>query len=272
MPLSSAREADGTVPWSEELLALLSRNAPRQQCLALRNLESEAQRRVLAAAALEARVRVRLATRCTGAEQRPHLQPPVFVEHPAPVPTPLSPRPAANLRLLVNHQYGLSARARARSLARSRLERAQQQQQLVDGELFDTRQPGGDGQLVAGCAEECGEAETRALSPAPEAVWSESEPAERAVEDACSASGRVGEPCFAPDISAPSEEPATLMQPREAGLYAEQELWMGEGEKPDELTLETTSAPLLRQRSKPQSFLECDARRALMSRLRLQLR
>ena len=270
MPLSSAREADGTVPWSEELLALLSRNAPRQQCLALRNLESEAQRHALAAAALEARMRVRLATRCTGAEQRPHLQPPVFVEHPAPVPTPLSPRPAANLRLLVNHQYGLSARARARSLARSRLERAQQQQQLVDGELFDTPQPGGDGQLVAGCAEECGEAETRALSPAPEAVWSESEPAEP--EDACSASGRVGEQCFAPDISAPSEEPATLMQPREAGLYAEQELWMGEGEKPDELTLETTSAPLLRQRSKPQSFLECDARRALMSRLRLQLR
>ena len=271
MPLSSARDADSAVPWSVELLALLSRNAPRQQHLAP-GPESDKRRRVLAAAALEARVRVRLAVRCTAAEQRPHRQPPVFAEPPVPLPT-AALRPAANLRLLVNHQYGLAARARARARERGRLERSQQQ--LVAGEPFDMLQQNQDNQHAAG-AEGRGEIETRALPPELEVVSSESEPVEpelvETVEEPCSTAGGEGGPCSATDILASSNDPAALMQPSETGSDAELEHLVGEANTPDGLALETTLGPLLRQRSKPQPFLECDARRALMSRLRLQLR
>lgn len=260
-------DADGAAQWSEELLALLSRNAPRQQHPATCSQpNADARRRALAATALEARVRARLAAQ-PKAERRAQVQAPVFVAPPR-VPTPPPTLPAGNLRLVVDREWGLEARARARARASARLERGQQ---LVTGENLDTLQPEQDEQH-AGSAEERGEADAHALSSVSEATSVGGELVEQPAtgdEEQCSESFDAESKQYAAETSsASSDEPDDLMLPPEADSDAELAPFVAEADG-EELP-DARASVCVRQTSHP--LLEYDARRTLLSRLRMQLR
>jgi hypothetical protein len=290
-------DAGSAAPWSEELLALLARNAPR---LALARAEpdartradTDARRRALAAVALEARLRVGLATRAKAQQRVRHAAP---VNAPPPPPTPpAGPPPAANLRLVVNHKWGLAARARARAAAlrRQPLMTAAEDDgpgrwlagaSPSDDEFATLASHDGDERLAASSEERSSDSE--APSDADDPALEGSQPGGWPLEpgsdglserDADTVSTAVAEECSSGSVvedAVGSCEPATRAEFVDAELQTD--LYVAPVEAlPAETSvgagLQQSPSAASRRRQEPPAFPEYDSRRMLLSRLRMQ--
>lgn len=288
-------DASSAAPWSAELLSLLARNAPRLALAraaepdARTRADTDARRRALAAVALEARLRVGLATR---AKARQRVRPAAPVTAPPPPPPPPAEPPAqqhaANLRLVVNHEWGLAARARARAAALRRRPLTSAGDDMP-GRWLASTSPGddefatlashdGDEQLAASSEERS--SDSAAPSEADDPVLEGNQPGDWPLQpgldglrerdadfvstaEECS-TGSVVEDAAGSDVAG-SFEPATRAE------FADAELQTDLYAAPDEaLPAELSGGAASRRRREQPAFPEYDSRRVLLSRLRMQ--